>query len=115
MAEHRNSLAFRVETAAEILILQIVILQDLDSHQPVQPVTTGLIHHSHTAGTDDFQDLISIIQQTAYVFILIHLGSTPFSQSHKHTGHIVRRAPLFGNLQQLFTAAFPLLAVSYFK
>ena len=86
MAEHSNSLAFRMEATAEILILQIVILQDLDGHQPVQPVATGLIHHGHTAGTNNLQNLISVIQQTAYVFILIHLGQL---LSHKATSTLV--------------------------
>ena len=53
MAEHGNCLALTVETATEIFIFQVVVLQDLDRHQPVESVAACFVHHGHTAGTDD--------------------------------------------------------------
>ena len=69
VAEHGNSLAFRMETAAEILVLQVIILQNLDRNQPVQPVAAGFINNSHTAAAQHFQNLVPVVQQSAYVFI----------------------------------------------
>ena len=69
MAEHGNSLAFAVKTIPELLITQEVVLQNFDGYQPIQSVAAGFINNCHTAGTNDFQDFVSVIQQTAYVFI----------------------------------------------
>jgi hypothetical protein len=72
MADHSDCLTLRMEAAAELFVLRQLILQNLDGNQPVQPVASGFIYHSHTAGTDDFLNFVSVIQQTANIFILIH-------------------------------------------
>ena len=72
MAQHGDGLTLRMEAAAELLVLRILILQNLDCYQPVQAVTSCFIYHGHAAGTDDFQNLVPVAQQSANVLILIH-------------------------------------------
>ena len=55
VAEHGNGLALRPEAAAEFVVAGIFILQNFYGHQPVQPVTAGLVYHGHAAGADDLQ------------------------------------------------------------
>ena len=102
MAEHGNRLPLIVEALAEFLILQIIVLQYFDCHQTVQSVTTGLVHHSHTAGANDLQYLVATVQQPPDVFILIH--SIPPLNLHQNAGHIIRCATALGDVQQALTA-----------
>ena len=67
--QHGDGLALRMETAAELPILRIIVLKNFDGHQPVQPVASCLIYHGHSAGADYFHNLIPVIQQPTYVFI----------------------------------------------
>ena len=63
MRKHGNGLGLCVEAAAKLRILRQLVLEDLDGHQPVEPVTPRLIHHGHAAGSDHFQNLVAVIQQ----------------------------------------------------
>ena len=79
VAEHGDGLAFRLEPAAELFILLIVVLEDLHRHQPVQPVTQGLVYNGHSADADDFQQFIAIIQHLSNVLVIpIQLQAAPF-------------------------------------
>ena len=63
MREHGDGLGLGMEAAAKLCILRQLVLEDLDGHQPVEPVTPRLIHHGHAAGSDHFQNLVAVIQQ----------------------------------------------------
>ena len=63
MREHGDGLGLGMEAAAKLRILRQLVLEDLDGHQPVEPVTPRLIHHGHAAGSDHFQNLVAVIQQ----------------------------------------------------
>ena len=72
MAQHGNGLALGMETAAELLIPGIFILQNFDRDQPVQPVAAGFIDNGHSAGSDHFQNLVPVVQQPSDISIHIH-------------------------------------------
>ena len=57
------------EAAAEIGVVRQIALEDLDGHQPVQAMTSGLIYIRHAAGTDQLQNFVAIVQHTSYVLI----------------------------------------------
>jgi hypothetical protein len=69
MAQHTNRLTFRMETAAEIIILEIFIPQDLNGYHPVEPMAAGFIYNGHAAGAQDLQDLVTVIQHTPDISI----------------------------------------------
>ena len=73
--QHRDRLRLGMETSAELLIAGEFIFQNFDCDQPVQPVAQCFIYDRHSAGADHFQDLVAIIQQSAYV--IIHIYSYP--------------------------------------
>ena len=50
------------EAAAEIGVVRQIALEDLDGHQPVQAMTSGLIYIRHAAGTDQLPHLIQAVQ-----------------------------------------------------
>ena len=62
MGQHGNSLGLIVEAAAELSVGGQLLLQDLDGHQPVEPVIPALVHHGHTADADALQDFISVVE-----------------------------------------------------
>ena len=62
VGQHGHRLGLVVEPAAELSILRQVLPQDLDRHQPIQPVAPGLVHLGHAAGPHQLQDLISVIE-----------------------------------------------------
>ena len=62
VGQHGNRLGLIVEPAAKFRVLRQVLPQNLDCHQPVQTVASGLIHLCHAAGTYQLQYLISVIE-----------------------------------------------------
>ena len=67
---------FIPEAAAELRVLRQLAFQYFDGHKPVKAMTLGLIDIGHTAGADQFQQLVAVIQHFSNV--LIHLRSSPF-------------------------------------
>ena len=76
MAQLGDSQRFIPEAAAELCILRQLTFQNFDGHKPVKAVALGLIDVGHTAGADQFQQLIAVVQHFSNV--LIHLWSSPF-------------------------------------
>ena len=64
-----HGLALVPEAAADLLIFSHIGLQDLDGHHAVEPVALGPVYIGHTAGADQLDDLIAVIQHFSYVFI----------------------------------------------
>ena len=62
VTQHSNRLTFCMETTAKILIFQVIILEDLNSHHTVKSMAFCFIYHGHTANADHFQDLVAVIQ-----------------------------------------------------
>ena len=62
VGEHGHGLGLVVEAAAELGVLGQLLLEDLDGHQPVEPVIPALVHHGHAADADALQDLISVVE-----------------------------------------------------
>ena len=81
MGQLGDSLGLRVEAAAEVLVLGQITLQDLDGHQPVQPVALGLVDHRHAPGADALQDLIAVVQHSPDIRVLVFHVSPPFTAS----------------------------------
>ena len=71
VAQLRYRLGLIVEPAAEIRVVRQVAFQYLDGHKAIQPVAPGLIDIGHTAGADQFQYFIAIVQH--FSDILIHV------------------------------------------
>ncbi|MPM92869.1 hypothetical protein SDC9_140005 [bioreactor metagenome] len=77
VGQHGDRLGFRMEPAAEFLVLRQIALQNFDRHQPVEAMTLGFVDDGHAAGTDPFQNLIAIIQHFSDIGIH-HVTSPPF-------------------------------------
>ena len=71
--QHGDRLRFRVESAAELLITRKLIFQYLHGNGAVQPVIQRAVYDRHTAGADDFQDLVAIVEQSSD--IILHSSS----------------------------------------
>jgi hypothetical protein len=71
VAQLRYRLGLIVEPAAEIRVVRQVAFQYLDGHKAIQPVAPGLIDIGHTAGADQLQYFIAIVQH--FSDILIHV------------------------------------------
>ena len=115
MAEHSDRLAFRVETAAEILVLQIVILQYLDSHKTVESVAACFIYNRHAAGADHFQDLIPVIQQASNILIHFYSSFPSFLNAYQNAGNVIGRAPFVCYVHKALAALCPVLVAGDLK
>ena len=115
MGQHSNSLTFRMEPAAEILILQKIVFEYFNRYQTVKPVTASLIYNCHTAGSDHFQNLIPVVKQTANIFIHHNRKLLSGLDFYQNAGHIIRCAPAFCNIHKRLTADLLIRAVDHFK
>ena len=57
MAEHGHRPGFAGEPLGEGRVLADLRREDLQRHQPVEPLLAGLVDHAHAAPADQFQDL----------------------------------------------------------
>ena len=81
-------------------------------------MTSGFIDNGHAADSDDLLDLISVVQQSAYVLIIIHclkLLSQPELYLDQNTGDIIRRSPVLGNIQKALAAMLLADSVNYLE
>ena len=70
MGELGNGARLVAEAAAELRVVRQFVLENLDRHETVQPVTLRLVDVGHAAAADQLQDLIAIIEH--FTDVLIH-------------------------------------------
>ena len=59
--KHRDRLGLVLETAAELLVRQILVFEDLDRDDAVVDVIERFINNGHAADADDLDDLIASV------------------------------------------------------
>ena len=71
VVEQRDRAGFVAESAAELLVVEVLLAQDLDCHYRAGVEILRLVNDSHASVSDLFEYFIPAVQDFAYIFIHI--------------------------------------------